>query len=42
MTSTDRPRRILTVCLGNYCRSAFAGLVLSVQGAMRWRSDRQD
>ncbi|AYG77932.1 Low molecular weight protein-tyrosine-phosphatase Wzb [Streptomyces hundungensis] len=32
MTASVRPRRILTVCLGNYCRSPFAALVLGVQG----------
>ncbi|GGU52284.1 arsenate reductase/protein-tyrosine-phosphatase family protein [Streptomyces violascens] len=32
MTSAHAPRRILTVCLGNYCRSPFACLVLQIQG----------
>ncbi|MFF3976953.1 low molecular weight phosphotyrosine protein phosphatase [Streptomyces sp. NPDC001828] len=32
MTADHAPHRILTVCLGNYCRSPFAGLVLQVRG----------
>ncbi|MFD9124886.1 low molecular weight protein-tyrosine-phosphatase [Kitasatospora sp. NPDC059571] len=32
MTDRPLPRRILTVCLGNYCRSPFAAAVLSVRG----------
>ncbi|MFC0438078.1 hypothetical protein [Kutzneria buriramensis] len=28
----SRPRRILTACLGNHCRSTFAALVLADRG----------
>lgn len=31
MNGLTQSRRILTVCLGNYCRSPFAGLVLTVK-----------
>ncbi|KDN81806.1 hypothetical protein [Kitasatospora cheerisanensis] len=32
MTTSPPPRRILTVCLGNYCRSPFAARVLADLG----------
>ncbi|GGQ70195.1 arsenate reductase/protein-tyrosine-phosphatase family protein [Kitasatospora griseola] len=32
MTTSSPPRRILVVCLGNYCRSPFAARVLSDLG----------
>jgi protein-tyrosine phosphatase len=39
-THTARPRRILTVCLGNHCRSPFAAAVLARlgRGAVEARS----
>ncbi|GAA2249324.1 low molecular weight protein-tyrosine-phosphatase [Kitasatospora cystarginea] len=40
MTDEPAPRRILTVCLGNYCRSPLAAAVLAQQvgGAVEVRS----
>ncbi|MFZ3555847.1 low molecular weight protein-tyrosine-phosphatase [Streptomyces sp. BH055] len=32
MTDASAPHRILVVCLGNYCRSPFAAVVLTRQG----------
>ncbi|MFF5097867.1 MULTISPECIES: hypothetical protein [Actinosynnema] len=32
MPTTDRPRRLLTVCLGNHCRSPLAAVVLADLG----------